>query len=72
MSGTKTTTKVGTKPQVLKPAVKFPIEKLQGNCRKLFGVSSCTFAGATAGMTGEYTIEEIKTHIEKWRRTEVK
>lgn len=68
----KATTKVGTKPQTSKPAAKFPIKKLQANCRKLFGVSTCTFAGATAGMTGEYTIDEIKTHIEKWCRTEVK
>lgn len=72
MSGIKTTIKVGTKPQTSKPATKFPIKKLQANCKKLFGVSTCTFAGATAGMTGEYTIEEIKTHIEKWRRKEVK
>lgn len=72
MSGAKTTMKVGTKPQTLKSEAKFSIEKLRANCRKLFGVSSCVFAGATAGMTGEYTIEEIKTHIEKWRRKEVK
>ncbi len=53
-------------------ALKFPIEKLAADCQRLFGVSSCTFAGATYGMTGEYTIEEIKARISKWSRTEVK
>lgn len=56
------------KPQ----ATKFPIEKLAANCRQLFGVSSCTFAGATHGLTGEYTVEEMKKHIEKWCGQEVK
>lgn len=51
---------------------KFPIEKLSANCRQLFGVSSCTFAGATHGLTGEYTVEEMRKHIEKWRKQEVK
>lgn len=53
-------------------ATKFPIEKLAANCRRLFGVSTCTFAGATHGLTGEYTVEEMKKHIEKWRKQEVK
>lgn len=45
---------------------KFSVEKLGANCKQLFGVSSCTYAGATNGMTGEYTVEEMKAHIEKW------
>lgn len=53
-------------------ATKFPIEKLAANCRRLFGVSSCTFAGATHGLTGEFTVEEMKKHIEKWCKQEVK
>lgn len=53
-------------------ATKFPIDKLAVNCRQLFGVSSCTFAGATHGLTGEFTVEEMKKHIEKWRKQEVK
>ena len=53
-------------------APKFPIEKLSAKCRQLFGVSSCTFAGATHGLTGEYTVEEMKKHIEKWCKQEVK
>lgn len=51
-------------------AAKYPIEKLAENCRRLFGVSSCTFAGATYKMAGEYTVEEMKTHIEKWCKKE--
>lgn len=58
--------------QQAKPEPKFTVEKLGENCHQLFGVSSCTFAGATHGMTGEYTVAEMKAHIEKWRRTEVK
>lgn len=69
---TKNTEKTANEPQEEKAAKKFTVEKLQANCKKLFGVSSCTFAGATCGMTGEYTVEEMKAHIEKWCRTEVK
>lgn len=53
-------------------APKFAVEKLQENCRQLFGVSTSTFAGATYGMTGKYTVEEMKAHIEAWKKREVK
>lgn len=53
-------------------APKYAIEKLRANCRKLFGVSTSTFAGATYGMTGKYTVEEMKAHIEAWKRKGVK
>lgn len=53
-------------------APKFSVERLGENCRQLFGVSSCTYAGATHGLTGEYTVEEMKAHIEKWRKKEAK
>lgn len=53
-------------------APKFTIAKLRQNCMKLFGVTSSTFDGATLGLNGEYTVEEIKTAIEKWRKKEVK
>lgn len=53
-------------------AAKFTVERLAANCRQLFGVSSCAYAGATYGMTGEYTVEEMKEHIEKWKKKEVK
>lgn len=49
-------------------AKKFPLAKLAANCQQLFGVSSCTFAGATHGLSGEFTVEEMKAQIEKWSR----
>ena len=54
------------------PAKKFPLAKLAANCRRLFGVSSCTFAGATHDMAGEFTVEEMKTHIENWGKKEAR
>lgn len=53
-------------------AAKFSVERLAADCRRLFGVSSCTFAGATHDMTGDYTVEEMKAHIDKWCGMEVK
>lgn len=47
---------------------KFPIKRLQANCMELFGVSASTFAGATYSMIGEYTVEEMKAHIEAWKK----
>ena len=52
---------------------KFQLSKLRDNAEQIFGVSSCTFAGATAKLPdGEYTIEEIKATIQKWQNKEVK
>lgn len=51
---------------------KYSVEQLQANCRKLFGVSTSTFVGATHKMTGKYTVEEMKTHIEAWKKKGVK
>lgn len=45
---------------------KFSLEVLRANCLKLFKVSSSTFDGATKGLVGEFTIEEIKTKINGW------
>jgi len=53
-------------------AAKFPLAKLAANCRALFGVSSCTFAGATHGLAGEFTVEEMKAHIENWGKKEAR
>lgn len=53
-------------------APKFTVERLAADCSQLFGVSSCTFAGATHGMTGEYTVAEMKAHIKEWCSKEVK
>ncbi|MEZ3514473.1 MAG: hypothetical protein K1W37_04240 [Lachnospiraceae bacterium] len=51
-----------------KTAKKYTVEKLQANCRQLFGVSTSTFAGATYGITGDYTVEEMQAHIEAWKK----
>ena len=53
-------------------ASKFTVEKLRVNCHKLFGVSTSTFAGATYGMTGKYSVEEMRAHIEAWKKKGVK
>lgn len=55
-----------------KTAKKYAVEKLQENCQQLFGVSTSTFAGATYGMTGTYTVEEMRTYLETWKKKGVK
>lgn len=54
------------------PEPKYTIEKLRENYRKLFGVSQIVFDGASAGLTGEYTIPEMKKIIFDWMKKEVK
>lgn len=57
-----------------KPATverKIPIEKLRRGCLKLFGVTPSTFDGATVGLTGKFTVAEMKAHIGKWLNTPV-
>lgn len=51
---------------------RFTVERLRANCRALFGVSTSTFDGAAYGMTGQYTVEEMKAHIEKWGKEGVR
>ena len=51
-----------------KPTQKFTIEKLRQNCMTLFGISTSTYSAATYGMTGKYSIEEIKAHLETWQK----
>lgn len=46
---------------------KFTLEALQKHCLELFGVSTATFAGATARIEAkEYTVNEMKGIIEEW------
>ena len=55
------------------PVVKYQLSRLRDNAVKIFGVSTSTFAGATAKLPdGDYTIEEIKTTIKAWKNKEVK
>lgn len=52
---------------------KFSLDNLRKHCYELFGVPTVVFAGATAGLEAkEYTVNEIKSAIEKWCRQEVK
>lgn len=59
-------------PAQAEGGTKFTVEKLRENCRQLFGVSTSTFTGATYGMTGKYTVEEMRSHIKKWGEKGVK
>lgn len=42
---------------------KIPLEKLRRSCVKLFGVTLSTFDGATAGLSGKFTIAEMQARI---------
>ena len=64
---------MATKATTEQGAAKFPLESLRKNCRAVFNVSTCTFAGATADLPdGEYTKEDVQAHIEAWAAKEVK
>lgn len=51
---------------------KFPISKLRENARNLFKVSVATFDGATCGLSGDYSVKEMKTIIENWAKKPIK
>ena len=51
---------------------KFTVEQLRKDAFKLFGVSQSTYAGATYNLDGKYTVKEMKDHIDKWLKKEVK
>lgn len=64
---------MATKATSEQAAAKFPLESLRKNCRAVFGVSACTFAGATADLPdGEYTKEDVQARIDEWAAKEVK
>jgi len=54
------------------PAPTFSVEALRDKCLRLFGVTVSTFDGATYGLDGKYTVEEMKNIIAKWLNKEVK
>lgn len=70
MSGKTETTKAETTAKDTEP--KYTLEALKKVCMTVFGVTSSTFAAATYKLTGEYTITEMKKHIETWLKKEVK
>ena len=51
---------------------KYGLGELRKNCLTLFDVSTSVFDGAVTGLTGEYTISEVKNIILKWKAKEVK
>lgn len=52
-------------------AAQFKVERMRADCASLFGISMSTFDGATHGLDGEYTVEEMKIIIQKWMEKEV-
>lgn len=46
---------------------KFSAARMRPDCLVLFGITTSTYDGATYGLSEEYTVEEMKTHIEKWQ-----
>lgn len=57
--------------QVKKPAEPtYTVEQLRQSARNLFGVSQSTYDGATYGLTGEFTVEAMRKHIENWLKEE--
>lgn len=51
---------------------KIPLEKLRRSCVNLFGITPSTFDGATHGLTGKYSVEEMQAIIKAWLKKEVK
>jgi len=59
-------------PETVKAAPpKFAVERLRKDSLALFGVTFSTFDGATRGLTGKYTVEEMRGIIDKWQNTRV-
>lgn len=52
-------------------APKFTIERLRRDCFRIFGVTTSTFDGAAFGLTGEYTVEQMRERLCKWQNTRV-
>jgi len=50
---------------------KFTVERLGKDCYRLFGVSSSTYDGATYGVKGEHTVEEVRNIIDSWLKKQV-
>jgi len=51
---------------------KYTLDQLRKHTLELFGVETYIFDGATYGMAGEYSVEEIKNTIERWGKKEAK
>ncbi len=52
---------------------RFPLSSFRKNCIKTFGITTSTFDGATFRLEEkEYSLDEMKSIIEKWKKQEVK
>lgn len=49
----------------------FSLERLRRDCFKVFGVTPSTFDGATYGLTGEFTVNELREKIQVFQNTRV-
>lgn len=58
-------------PQVA-PAPTFTIERLRRDCLTLFGVTPSTYNGATHGLQGDYTVDDMRARIAKWQNQQVR
>ncbi len=61
-----------TKTETSNEESKFSLEVLRANCMKLFKVSSSTFDGATNGLVGDFTVNEIREKIKGWLEQPIK
>lgn len=59
------------KAEVPAAATKFELARLRKDCLRLFGVTVSTFDGATFGLTGRFTVEEMRNRINKWKNARV-
>lgn len=63
---TETTGKGAAKTPAAPKSPKFSVTRLRKDCLKLFGVTVSTFDGATKGLSGEFSVEEMAERIKKW------
>lgn len=59
------------KPETAAAPPKFTLDRLRKDCLRLFGITVSTFDGATLGLTGSYTVEEMRGRIEQWKNKRV-
>lgn len=61
----KETAAASTTPAAQPP--KFTVERLRKDCFSLFGVTTSTYDGAVFGLTGEFSVSEMRAAIQKWQ-----
>lgn len=59
------------KPETAAAPPQFTLDRLRKDCLRLFGITVSTFDGATLGLTGRYSVEEMRSRIERWKNTRV-